>query len=159
MAVVEGEIHTLFLERHGVVIASQLDDLDILDAKLIAPGMPGARLSSRTGPEMITEDSWGRRVSWSKNSLGKVTFESDTLYEAGTIPHEQENQLAFIGAVVDPALNGDFLAGIFGYLFHANKLGAWCTPYDEGIIAHDSGTSRKRTRKYILHTNKNISTG
>jgi hypothetical protein len=52
-----------------------------------------------------------------------VAFESHALHETGTIPHKQENQLAFIGAVIDPALDGDFLAGIFGNLFYADNWG------------------------------------
>jgi hypothetical protein len=55
--------------------------------------------------------------------FGEIAFEGHTLHETGTIPHKQENQLAFIGAVVNPALNGNFLAGVFSNLFYADNWG------------------------------------
>ncbi len=123
MAVVEGKIHALFFERHRVVFAGQLDDFDILDANLVATRDAGGAL---VFPHRTGDDHRGflrQAGELVENSFGQVAFESHALHETGTIPHEQENQLAFIGAVVDPALDGDFLAGIFGDFFYADNWG------------------------------------
>ena len=123
MPVIEGEIHPLFFERHWIIFASQLDNFDISHTKLVATR--DAR-SARIGAHRTGDDNRG--FLWQagelvEKRLGKVTFESHALYKTGTIPHEQENQFAFIGAVVNPALDGDILAGIFGNFFYADYWG------------------------------------
>jgi hypothetical protein len=58
-----------------------------------------------------------------ENGFGQVAFEGHTLNESGPIPHKQEDQLAFIGAVVNPALDCDILACVFINFFYTDNGG------------------------------------
>ena len=85
--------------------------------------MPGRAVSSRTGPVDGHRGFLWQAGELVENGFGQIAFEGHALHETGAIPHEQENQLAFVGAVVDPALDGDILAGVFGNFLYADNGG------------------------------------
>ena len=93
VTVIEREVHAVIFERHRIVEFGGLHDLNLLMPTSYPPGMPGARLSSRTEPVMMTDDSCGRCEIGLKEFGRQVTFEGDALDEARPIAHEQKDNL------------------------------------------------------------------
>ncbi len=120
VTVVEHEVDPVLLERQGVLVGSLLDDLHGLHADLEPAG--DAR-GARVGAHLSGNDHRGFLRDAGKlveQILVQVVLESHALREPVAIPHQQEDQLALMRAVVHPAVEADHLTGMVGDLVNSN---------------------------------------
>jgi hypothetical protein len=95
----------------------------ILDAHFEAAGDAGGAL---VGAHRAGDHHGGflRQVDDLVEQLGgQVALEGHALGEAIAIPQQQEDQLALVGAVVHPALQGHFLTLVLGEIGYADDGG------------------------------------
>ena len=71
---------------------------------------PGARLSARTLPVTMTEDSCVSPLSASKTFRRHALHVGHALHRAGAIAKDRKQQLARFAGVVEPSVNNDGLA-------------------------------------------------
>ena len=102
----------MIFERHRIIQPRFLHDLDLLHSEFISAGDAGCAL--------IFADSAGdddrrllRQAHDPVKYFGfKVAFEGHALNKARAVAHKQEDQLALIGAIIDPAFDGHFLPNV-----------------------------------------------
>ena len=111
MAVFHEEVHAVVLVADGVFLDGLGDDFEVLHANLKADGAPLVLAdSSRDGEGGLLR----QMVGPVEDLFGDVALEDDALDDARAVAHLEEVELSLGAAVVEPALEGDFLSGVLG---------------------------------------------
>ncbi len=113
VTVVEREVHAVVFERHRIISLGGLHDLDLLHADFIAAGNAGRALIGADGACDDHRRFLRQAHELIEDCLVEIAFERHALDEACPVAHKQKDQFTFVGAVVDPALHGRFLAVVF----------------------------------------------
>ena len=119
MALVEQEVHAVFLELDGKGrgFGNSLDDLNFTDADFVAAG------SALLGADFASDDDAGflRQALESFEGFGIFLQGADALNDAGAVTENGEHQLAGFANIVEPAADGDFLAVVLTCVFNRDN--------------------------------------
>ncbi len=110
MAVVEREVHAVVFERHRIISLGGLHDSDLFHADFVSAGNAGGALIGADRPCDDHRRFLRQAHELIEDRLVEIAFERHALDETRPVAHQQEDQFALVGAVVDPALHGRFLA-------------------------------------------------
>jgi hypothetical protein len=101
------------LDGKGCGLGYFLDDLDLRDADLVAAGsaLLGANFAGDDDAGFLGEALEGVK------GVGRLFQRADTLDHAGSVAKDGKKELAGFAKIVEPALDGDFLAVVLACLF------------------------------------------
>ncbi len=130
MAILHQELDAMILGRNWISVGD-LDDGQIADIQFVAAGNAGCTLFSldcpRDGQAAFLRQLYGLLEQFGRD----IALEEDGLTDAGAVAQLNELQPSFAGLVVDPTLQGHFLADMFfqlsnrRYWRHSSMLHRW----------------------------------